>query len=1146
MTLNRSVFAQDPTGFVIPNDGVARVGMPSTPQQWDTLRWELQSFVCEGEYRVGLERILGTYLGRLGESKQPAAWVSGFYGSGKSHLTRVLDALWRDVTFPDGVSARGLVSLPEDISDHLTDLSNAGRREGGLWSAAGTLSTGVGSSVRLAIMGIVFRAAGLPEKYAQAKFVLWLRDEGHLAAVEEAIAADERSLAVELSNMYVSGALADAVMASVPSFATSRADVHQLLRETYPTVTEIGSDELLTSLRAVVTSFASKPDRQPLVLIVLDELQQFLAEDPNRTLEVQDIVERCSEEFEGHFLFVGTGQMQLGATPALQKLRDRFTVQVSLSDSDVDRVVRAVVLRKDPTKVTEISAVLDRASGEINRQLGGTKIGARGDDAKDLVADYPLLPARRRFWEAILRSVDSAGKAGQLRAQLRIVLEATQDVAGSPLGTVIPADAMYDPILADLQQSGVLPRDTATLIAGLGDPLKARIAKLAFLIARLEEAGPLATGVRATVDTLSDLLVDDLVAGGAEVRRRVPEAVAEMTAQGILLEVDGQYILQTPVAAEWLQAFQHEVSRLRNDDVWQADRRSRAVRNAIGEQIGKTTLQHGKAKVSRKVGLQFGDTLPTSTSGEIQVWIRDGWSTTLNAVQDDARTAGTDSPVVLVFIPRVDAEAIRDALSAEGAAESVVHGRPTPMTEEGMQAQSGIASRGQVAATRLSAAITGLLNQARVFQGGGNEMTGASLKAAIESAAAASLTRLFPRFADGDDPNWGKVTERAKQGSPNPLGALGFAGEAEQQPACAELLRYLSGGQRTGRDVRAHFQGGEYGWPQETVDGVLYALVATGLVRARLNGSPVNATAIPQNSIGTVAYQVEHIVLPAGVKIAVKGLATKLGIPVGGLTETDIPARIVDRLLALATEVGGDPPLPAAPSNESLRDLQGLTGNELTQHIYDQKDDLLAQTEAWTTLASKKAQRLAEWADLDALLRHADDGAERIELSAPREAILGDRRLLEDPDPVAPLTSRLATTLRARYAAAVDAYEKARSSAIVALESDDLWAKLDADQRMAILAATALDPQAPSGLETTSKLLTALDATRPRDWEDRIDLLPPRIAKAREHAAKLVEPAAIRVTPPSATLRTPPDVDAYLNDLRAKIEEQLPKGPVVI
>jgi hypothetical protein len=1147
VTLNRHVFAQDPTGFVIPNDGVARVGMPSTPQQWDTLRWELQSFVCDGEYRVGLERILGTYLARLGESKQPAAWVSGFYGSGKSHLARVLDALWRDVKFPDGASARGLVNLPEEISDHLRDLSTAGRREGGLWSAAGTLSTGVGSSVRLAIMGIVFRAAGLPEKFAQAKFVLWLREEGHLAAVEKALEADGRSLAVELSNMYVSGPLADAVMASVPSLAGSRAEVHQLLRETYPTVTEIGSDELLTSLRAVVALFASKPDRLPLVLIVLDELQQFLAEDPNRTLEVQDIVELCSDEFEGHFLFVGTGQMQLGSTPALQKLRDRFTVQVALSDSDVDRVVRAVVRRKDPTKVAEVSAILEKASGEINRQLGGTKIGARGDDTKDLVADYPLLPARRRFWEAILRSVDSAGKAGQLRAQLRIVLEATQDVAGAPVGTVIAADAMYDPILADLQQSGVLPRDTATLIAGLeGEPLKARIAKLAFLIARLEEAGPLATGVRATVDTLSDLLVDDLVAGGADVRRRVPEAVAEMTAQGTLLDVDGQFILQTPVAAEWLQAFQHEFSRLRNDDVWQADRRSRVVRTSIGEQIAKTTLQHGNAKVSRKLGLHFGDALPASISGEIPVWVRDGWSTTLNAVQDDARAAGTDSPVVFVFVPRVDADSNRDGLSAEGAADSVVHGRPTPMTDEGMQAQAGIVSRGQAATARLASAVSGLLNQARVFQGGGNELTGTSLKVAIESAAEASLTRLFPRFSDGDDPNWGKVAERAKQGNANPLGALGFAGEADQQPACAEVLRYLSSGQRSGKDARAHFMGGEYGWPQDAVDGALYALVAAGMLRARLNGSPVNATAIPQNSIGTVVYQVENVVLPAGVKIAVKGLATKLGVPVAGLAEADVPGRIVDRLLGLANEAGGDPPLPAAPSNEAVRDLQGLTGNELTQHIHDRRDELLALTEAWTALATKKEPRLAGWVELDALLRHTDDGEEKSEVQAQREAILSDRRVLEDPDPVGPMSARLASTLRVRYTAAVEAYEAARTSAVGALETDDLWAKLDPAQRAAILAATSLDTHPPSGLETTSKLLAALEATRSRDWEDRIDLLPPRIAKAREQAAKLVEPAAIRLTPPSATLRTQEDVDAYLDELRAKIEAQLEKGPVVL
>jgi hypothetical protein len=1152
VTLNRQVFAKDPTGFSIPNDGVARVGIPANEQEWQTLRWELESFVCEGEYRVGLERILATYLARLDQPRQPAVWVSGFYGSGKSHLVRVLDALWRDLGFPDGASARGLVQLPSDISDHLAELSTAARREGGVWSAAGTLSTGIGASVRLAILRFVFRAAGLPEDYVKGRFVLWLRREGYLAAVESTLTSAGRTLAGELTNMHMSGPLASALLAAAPTLAGSPAEVLQLLRVEYPTnVSEIGSDEFVATLLDVLAQETSIPGRLPLVLVVLDELQQFLAEDPKRTLEVQDIVERCSSELEGRLLFVGTGQMQLGATPALQKLRDRFTVQVALSDSDVDRVVRSVVLRKDPTRVAEVARVLDHASGEINRQLGGTKIGARGADAQDLVPDYPLLPARRRFWEAILRSVDSAGKAGQLRAQLRIVLEATQAVAGAPLGTVIRADAMYDPILTDLQQTGVLPRDTATLIAGLeadatGDQLKARIAKLAFLIARLEEGGPLATGVRATPDMLADLLVDDLDGGGAEIRRRVPEAIAAMTADGVLLEVDGQYVLQTPVAAEWLQAFQHEASRLRNDDVWLADRRSRAIRTAIGEQIAKTTLLQGRSRVPRKVSLSFGDSLPTSSGGDIPIWVRDGWSTTANAVQDEARVAGIDSPVVFVFVPRLDAETIRDAMSAQSAADNVVHGLPTPQTEEGIQAQSGIASRGQTAGTRLATAIANVLAQARVFQGGGNEVTGASLRDTVDEAAKASLTRLFPRFGDGDDPGWGKVAERVKQGSANPLGALGYAGEPGQQPACAEVLRHLSGGERTGKDVRLHFMGGEFGWPGDAVDGALYALVATGLVRSRLNGSPVPATAIPQNSLGSVVFQVESIVLPAAVKIEVKGLATKLGIPVAGIADADIPGRIVDRLLSLADQAGGDPPLPAVPSHEIARDLQGLTANEQTLRIHERMAELLAHAEHWTALAATKDTRVAAWSELHDLLLHAEGGDDKAEIDAQVDAIRRDRSLLEDPDPVGPLLVRLASTLRARYSLARDRYDRARSDALSTLEADELWTRLSGPQRDAILSSAGLDGQPAPGLETTAKLIKALEATSPREWEDRVDALPARVAKAREQAAKLLEPAAVRVTPPAATIRTQEDLEAYLDELRKRIEAQLVSGPVVL
>jgi len=172
---NKEVFEHDPTKGDIPNLGVAKVKNPEDPGDWETLEWELRSFVCEGEYERGLERILDQFLSHLSQAEQPAAWVSGFFGSGKSHLMRVLEYLWRDYTLPSKASARALAELPPDIERHLAELSTAGKREGGLWSAAGTLGSGASGSARLAFLSGIFDGGGLPQQYAPGRLAIWLR-----------------------------------------------------------------------------------------------------------------------------------------------------------------------------------------------------------------------------------------------------------------------------------------------------------------------------------------------------------------------------------------------------------------------------------------------------------------------------------------------------------------------------------------------------------------------------------------------------------------------------------------------------------------------------------------------------------------------------------------------------------------------------------------------------------------------------------------------------------------------------------------------------------------------------------------------------------------------------------------------------------
>ena len=87
---NREVYQRDPDKIILLNNGVAAMTDAETDDERRTLRFELEHFVCEGQYRSGLVRILDAYIGNQGQPEQPAAWISGFFGSGKSHLAKML------------------------------------------------------------------------------------------------------------------------------------------------------------------------------------------------------------------------------------------------------------------------------------------------------------------------------------------------------------------------------------------------------------------------------------------------------------------------------------------------------------------------------------------------------------------------------------------------------------------------------------------------------------------------------------------------------------------------------------------------------------------------------------------------------------------------------------------------------------------------------------------------------------------------------------------------------------------------------------------------------------------------------------------------------------------------------------------------
>lgn len=813
---NRELFVKDPLQSSLLNNGVAEVTTTLNDEQLKTLRYELETFVCEGEYASGMSRILNSFLGNLSHTEQPAVWVSGFFGSGKSHFIKMLRYFWTDFKFADGTTARGIVKLPTDITDSLKELSTKAKQFGGTHAAAGKMQRGAGS-VRLALLAIVFQSVGLPEQYSKGRFVLRLKKTGIYDKVVDYVTKAGKNFSHELNHLFASSAIAEAVIEADPKFASSVATVVTVLENEYPDRTDITTQEMAD---AINEALSDKRGKLPLTLIALDELQQYIGDDPNRSIDVQQVTEACCKHFGSRLLFVGTGQTALSNTPALQRLVDRFTIPIQLSDTDVETVIRKIVLQKRADKEKAISDIFKTYSGEIDRHLQETQIAKQTEDHQWYTTDYPLLPVRRRFWEKVLRAVDTAGTTGQLRTQLRIVHEAVRTTAEKELGTVLPGDFIYDQISNDLLMRSVLLREIHEVIIRHRDgtidgDLRSRICALAFLIGKLPREAGSDIGLRATVHTLPDLLVEDLKGGSTDLRKRIPELLEGregLVAKGHLMKVAEEYRMQTREGAAWDAEFRDNYNRVFNDPKRLASERTDLLKKAIGDQLRSVKINQGSSQTPRRVEVFFSSDKPTSTGQAIPVWVRDGWQDDEKTVLADARAAGTNSPMVFVFVPQRSPDDLKRILATWKAAHDTLTIRGIPSNPEGIEARSAMETREKESEGRLRQLVEDFVAATKVYQGGGSEVsTGMFLTEQVQEAAGAALIRMYPNFSMGDNPNWPKVMERAKKGDGNALESIGYAGAVETHSLCTLMLQEIGAGKK-GREIRERFEGITYGW----------------------------------------------------------------------------------------------------------------------------------------------------------------------------------------------------------------------------------------------------------------------------------------------------------------------------------------------
>jgi len=1145
---------RDPRTGRLANNGQARIIDSPDDRARTELRGELETFVCDGRFGDALQRILDRYLAGLGTPRQDSAWVSGFFGSGKSHLLKMLVHLWVNTSFPDGSTARGLVrGLPEEVEAQLRELDTHARRAGKpAVAAAGTLLGGSVDHVRHTVLAILLGACGWPAQYPQAMFCFWLREQGLLDAVRAAVQAAGRDWIRELNDLYVSPVIARALIQAVPDFAADERAARQVLIRQYPQlVTDISTREFIEAARKALA-----PDGAlPLTLLALDEVQQYINESADRAAAITEVAEALQTQFDSRVMLVAAGQSALSAgTPALMWLRDRFRITVELTDADVEAVTRKVLLAKRPGAIPGLEQLFDTHAGEVARHLQGTRIGQRPEDRRDRISDYPLLPARRRFWEACFHAVDAAGSHSQLRSQLRILHDSLHDVAERDLGAAIPASDLFDALAASLVNSGVLLNEIHTRILKLDDGteagrLRRDLCGLVFLIGKLPRQEGVDLGVRAEAQPLADLLVADVTADSGPFRRRVADTLAALAAEGVLMKVGEEYRLQTTEGAEWDRAFRERQTALRQNEVEIAARRDQLFGQALQAILSGIRLSHGESKLRRSLDLHAGAEAPAPGGDQVTVWARDEWSCALREVEREARRRGSEDPVLHVHLPRRSADELKDRIIDAEAAQQVLHLKGVPASREGEEARESMESRRRAAESARDGIVRDVIRAARVFQGGGGEVFGEGLAEKIATGAQASLARLFPRFDEADHRAWEAAVRRARDGSDQPFKVVGWDGSTEEHAVSREVLARAGAGAR-GTDLHKALKSTPYGWPQDAIDAALIALHRSGHLRATRNGQPVTPGSLDQAAVKSAEFRAERVRLTISQRIALRGLFGQVGVVTrGGEEEVRAPA-FLEALASLASRAGGEPPLPPAPDTRPIEELKRLAGTEQLGAILDRQEALVENISVWSKLAERAEARRPSWALAVALGRHAEGLPVVAEVGVQLDAVAVQRSLLDDTDHVRPLLSALSAALRERLTASHAVLTEAIRRADTALAADATWARLDPASQAATCREVGLVTPPALQIGTDEALRQALDARPLSAWRDNLDAVPQRIARALEQAAARLSAGGPRPATTVAirrgTLVDEAAVRAWLIEHEQKLIEAARQGPVIV
>ncbi len=520
-------------------------------------------------------------LDKTGGPALPTAWISGFYGSGKSSFAKLLGMALDGTALPDGRSAAD-AWLKRDISPRRDELAAA-------WSAlrgqidpiAVVFDIGAvgrdNEHIHAAIVRQVQQRLGYCSKDALvADFELGLERRGQwqdfLKAAEKALGrpwddVKDRPLAEEEFSQAMHE-LEPERYEDPMAWIASRAGMKSAKNSPEEAVTAI--DDMLKFRQPDATLF-----------VVVDEVSQYVLSHKDRVDRLRAFASALGAKLRGKAWLLALGQQKVDEEAGdsfLVWAKDRFppNLRVHLSATNIRDVIHQRLLRKTEAAAASLSKLFDQHRANLKLYA----YGCEGISSEEFVETYPLLPEHIDLLLQVTsalrtRSSRAQGDDQAIRGLLQMLGELfrSQNLADADVGTLISFDMIYE-----VQQTA-LGSDAQHSMARIlnqcaedEDPLLVRAAKAVALLELVSDTLP------TTSDLVAKCLYDRLDRG--DNKKSVEAALEELKQRNLLgySEKTG-YKLQSSAGEEW--------ERDRRDIPVATEKLSDIVKGALDELLAR-------------------------------------------------------------------------------------------------------------------------------------------------------------------------------------------------------------------------------------------------------------------------------------------------------------------------------------------------------------------------------------------------------------------------------------------------------------------------------------------------------------------------------------------------------------------------------